>query len=122
MMVRMPRGMMERKPAHGAPCTRCGACCAAALCDLAKHVFGPRPGPCPALLLDADDRSACGLVEMSPDEDHANAALQLISAGDGCDARFNGEPVNRAFHAYQAGLDVKNADAIKTARRVWGIS
>lgn len=117
--VPIPRFMMARKPAHGAPCTRCGACCVATLCDLARHVFGNRPGPCPALLVGQDKSAACGLTQIGTQQAREAAAL-LIGTGDGCDARFNGEPVDRGFHAYQARLDIERAEEIKAARALWG--
>ena len=65
-----PKSMLDNKPPHGAPCTRCGLCCVASLCSLAQHVFAApaRPGPCPALLMNGDE-SSCGLVvgSVAPD-------------------------------------------------------
>ena len=116
--VPVPREMVARKPPHGAPCNRCGVCCHATLCELARHVFGPRPGPCPALVPDGADRWACGLVASAPPL-LADAACVLISAGDGCDARINGEPTNTGFHALQGRLDLERADQITAARALW---
>ena len=45
------RHALDNKPAHGAPCNRCGLCCLATACELGQHVFrrpawngSPRPG------------------------------------------------------------------------------
>jgi hypothetical protein len=90
------------------------------VCELGAHVFRRAAGPAPALLIDPTGGSQCGLATVG-DAEHTAAALVLISSGDGCDARFNGEPVNHAFHAYQASLDQERADAIRGARVLWGL-
>ena len=100
-----PKGMLDRKPAHGAPCNRCGLCCIATICPLGQAVFGRETGPCPALVraVAPGEQYGCGLVA-APDryrvgaavvhgvEKMRKAAMTLIGASTGCDARFNGEP------------------------------
>jgi len=132
-VVRIPRAAGQLKPPHGSACNQCGVCCMAALCPLAAHVL-QRPqwgsGGCPALQGEPGQRMECGMVK-----DHARwspvataihgeavmsaAALVLIGASDGCDARINGEPVNHAFNAKLARLDVKRRDIINNARARW---
>jgi hypothetical protein len=120
-----PRRLLERKPAHGAPCTQCGLCCIATLCRAAVLVFGAdHPAPCPALRFDAGERSCCDLVA-NPNTYRAGdpdtlrrAALHLIRAGDGCDARFNGEPRDANFDARVDGRE--NARATAQALHTWG--
>ena len=113
-----PRHLLERKPPHGQPCTRCGLCCMATLCNLASHVFGPGPGPCPALL-EKPDGYECGLVTEVGHKDLRDAALLLIGSGTGCDARFNGEPADAAFHAKLSELDRKQEVEVEAAWRLW---
>lgn len=120
----VPRVMMAKKPPHGAPCTRCGVCCYVVQCELSLHLFGPRPGPCPALVIPEDGRAVCGLVEGFRKDGAtqlATAAALLIGAGDGCDARFNGEPTDHRFHAKQARFDELRAVDIKAARQMFGM-
>jgi hypothetical protein len=50
-----------------------------------------------------------------------DAALLLIRAGEGCDARINGEPIDHEFHRQQDRADIKNRKAIRKARKLWGI-
>lgn len=114
-----PKHLLEKKPPHGAPCTRCGLCCMATLCKIGEAVFRRSTGPCPALLWNKDG-SVCGLVAVSEGE-MKDAAKLLILSGDGCDARFNGEPVNPAFHAKLSRLDEAYAPHIKRAKILWGI-
>jgi hypothetical protein len=122
-VVAIPRLMLAKKPAYGSPCTRCGACCVATLCDLGRAVLGDRPGPCPALLVDKQTGlAACGLVEYAADERHRQAAELLIYAGGGCDARFGGEPVNYAFRARIAAEEQQRGGEIAAAKRLWGVN
>src|SRR5262245_60661455 len=99
--VWVPGGMAERKPRHGEPCNRCGLCCTMTLCDVARTVFRrpekPAYGPCPALRLreGIPGEHECGLA-CEPGK-YGEAARLLIWAGQGCDARINGEPINEAF-------------------------
>lgn len=117
---RAPRAMLDRKPPHGAPCNRCGLCCVATLCDLGRHFFGRAAGPCPALRFDQEGNSACGLT-LCGEQKYSDAAALLIGAGDGCDARFNGEWTNTEFHKHQARLDVERADEIAKAKALWSM-
>jgi hypothetical protein len=114
----VPRAMMARKPPHGDPCTRCGVCCVATLCELGRHLFGDQPGPCPGLLLDGEGRAACAPATIG-DRQHKDAAFLLIGAGDGCDARFNGEFTNHQFHQKCDALDVIRSEQIRAARAIW---
>lgn len=113
----VPRHMLGRKPPHGQPCNRCGACCAVTLCALGQIVFRRALGPCPALV-ETSLGTSCGLTQVE-DGDARAAALLLIGAGDGCDARFNGEPVDHAFHNHLARLDRERASRLRHARRLW---
>ena len=113
-----PRELLAMKPKHGEPCTRCGICCIASLCPLAEHIFGKRPGPCPALFFD-DKGSCCGLVE-TPGESGL-AAKHLIGSGNGCDCRVNGEPGNPEFYKKLEDYDRKNAAQTARAKTIWGI-
>ena len=124
-----PREMLERKPRHGQPCNDCGLCCVATTCELGRAIFNQSAGPCPALRFDGLKRSACDVVlrpqayhprgTMMPDTMSLAAAL-LVRAGQGCDARFNGEPRDPDF---DAKLDARDDPrAIAQARFVWGLS
>lgn len=85
-LVPIPRGALDHKPPHGAPCNRCGVCCMVTLCKLASPIFGFEIGRCPALLQKRDGSYECGLVA-STTSPLKEAALLIIGAGDGCDAR-----------------------------------
>jgi hypothetical protein len=50
------------------------------------------------------------------------AAAVLTGAGRGCDARFNGEPVNHAFYDLQKQWDESNRIEIADARKQWGLT
>ena len=117
---RVPRSWVERKPAHGSPCNRCGVCCYGSLCQLGKHVFGDQPGPCPALSHDGVATATCGLVAASPPAMSA-AAKTIILAGAGCDSRINSEPINHAFNRKLERQDLKYAERIAAARKLWGV-
>ena len=114
-VARIPRSVAASKPAHGAPCNNCGACCWAVPCNMARHLFGATSGRCPALR-----PGGCGLVEASSGAYRA-AVLLLIGSGEGCDARFNGEAVDHAFHAFQQARDREQAAAIGAARLLLGL-
>jgi hypothetical protein len=130
-----PRGMLERKPKHGEPCTNCGLCCVASLCSLGQHVFKRErfPGPCPGLMKDeADGTYFCDVARnpqayaqrLSPSIKIGvlrHAALLIINAGTGCDARFNGEPSNPEFNRKMEEWDRRLAAALSQARRIWGM-
>src|SRR5262245_44282347 len=100
-----PKGTLEKKPPHGAPCNRCGLCCEAEVCPMGEFVLGQSIGPCPALARDAQGNASCGLIA-TPEkfvpvraaiygrQAMSDAAAHLIGSGTGCDARVNGEPRN----------------------------
>lgn len=119
-VVSAPRELVERKPAHGKPCTRCGVCCIATLCELGQHVFGQKLGPCPALRFDEQKNSACGLALAGPPSLNL-AAMLLIGGGTGCDCRINGEPVNEDFNAFLKRWDALNAKGVAEAKKQWGM-
>jgi hypothetical protein len=120
-LTHAPRGMVERKPRHGSPCNGCGVCCVASRCQVGRSLFG-EGGRCPALVQTGEHTYGCGVVlEMEDQPELRDAALLLIRAGEGCDARINGEPVDREFHRQQDRADVKNRKAIRKARKLWGI-
>lgn len=119
----VPRSMRERKPGHGQPCNGCGMCCAATRCQVGVQLFGPG-GWCPALVRTGEHTFGCGVVQeiaKSGDKALLSAALLLIRAGEGCDARFNGEPTDHEFHKQQDETDRKNADTIRFAQSLFGI-
>jgi len=129
-----PAGALDRKPRHGEPCNRCGLCCMATLCALGQHVFQRHewPGPCPGLRKDGDGSYSCNVANeplqyaRDPLADGyalRHAALTIIGAGDGCDARFNGEWRNEPFSdaldaKYQFG---KGRLALRHAKHLWGM-
>lgn len=119
-LVAVPRGALSNKPPHGAPCNRCGLCCLTSLCQLAQLFFDrpELPGPCPALVEDADGKFGCGLVQRT----HGplqKAALLMINADNGCDARFNNEPRNEAYTAKMNEQDQNNWLQIGLAIHLW---
>lgn len=127
-----PRGTLDKKPPHGAPCNRCGLCCVATLCPLGRHIFKREHGRCPALSYDASGLSSCGLVTEPAKfamgvalragiQVASDAAKHLIGSLTGCDARFNGEPKNEAFYAELRAHDRRTAAITVRARRVWGL-
>jgi len=115
-----PMGALDNKPVYGAPCNGCGLCCIASLCALGQHVFGRIEGPCPALGIDDDLKSSCGLVTASTPEMSAAAKL-IIGAGDGCDARFDGEPQNQETVDKFTTIVLRTARAFKQAKFMWGM-
>jgi hypothetical protein len=128
-----PKGTLDNKPPHGAPCNRCGLCCVGSLCPLGSHLFRRELGPCPALEYMADGRSACGVVAhparhvsvgrlaMYGIDALRDAALHLIGSSTGCDARFNGEPINKTFHDMLRRLERRTRAKSKRAREMWGM-
>jgi len=115
-----PRGLLDKKPAHGAPCNNCGLCCLATRCELAMHVFAlPRLGACPALVQIASQSFACGLVLNAETEEKRAAALLVIGSGDGCDARFNGERRNEAFAAVLDAKYERLRPQVQAALQLW---
>ncbi len=84
------------RPAYGADCNGCGACCVAAPCPLSYLLLRHRSGSCPALRWHDDARRyQCGLlvapreyVRWLPARGEAlarRAVLRWIAAGTGCD-------------------------------------
>lgn len=80
------------KPLRGAPCTRCGYCCAMERCLISVWAFGEGPGPCPALEYDGPV-AVCGVVRDVPAfiQPRIAAALGL---GVGCDSPDDDESIN----------------------------
>ena len=126
-----PRGTLDKKPRHGQPCNSCGLCCVATLCPLGRSVFNRTTGPCPALSY-KDGRSQCGLIVQPMTFARvralthgvakvAAAAVLLIGAGLGCDARFNGEQPDEAFYGRLRIWDRENRSKTNAAKRIWGI-
>lgn len=131
----LPAPVAARKPPHGAPCNRCGVCCMVTLCELGQHLFkrAASPGPCPALVRDEAGDYGCDVVNnpqaYTQSVNVATYALRmaartLIYAGNGCDARINGEPVNHAYHARCDAEDKKPAviERRRRALKLWGMS
>jgi hypothetical protein len=127
-----PQSALDKKPPHGSPCTRCGLCCMATLCDLAKAVFGDKPGPCPFLDDEGGGNYGCGLVKeparyapnraaVVGEDTLRSAARFLIWEGLGCDARFNGEWTNEAFHKSGEEYDRANRGRRLAAMLMWGM-
>jgi hypothetical protein len=114
-----PRAMLEKKAPHGKPCTHCGLCCVATICPVGQEIFRRESGPCPALSF-KDGESHCALADQSPPKYRAAAAL-LIGAGDGCDARFNGEPPDVGFYTMLARNDYLRRDEIAAAKKLWSL-
>ncbi len=121
---------MLEKPAYGEPCNGCGRCCEDELCRLAQKVFGPRPGPCPALAA-SDEGFGCGLI-LTPERfvpeaaalhgttAMSEAAALLCAAGAGCDAQGHDEEVGEAVRARVLGATRLRPEAeIEHARETW---
>jgi hypothetical protein len=130
-MGRVNRADFARKPPHGAPCNRCGVCCMVALCDLGQILFGQKLGRCPALERESPETYRCGVVRdpatysirtaIYGEERMRQAAKLIIYAGDGCDSRFNGEPINHVFQHICEIKDRCDRDKRKAALELWGI-
>lgn len=120
ILVTVPKGALDNKPPHGQPCNRCGVCCMAMPCELGRFLFQQKEGRCPALEKDGEG-FGCGLLQVGIPE-LRDAAMLLIGSGDGCDARFNGEPREEAF---SKALDEKYerlSPELNRAREMWFIS
>ena len=129
----VPKRTLDKKPKHGEPCNRCGLCCIATLCILAREVFGHRPGPCPALQYDDDGLSVCGLVadpakyamkhvlKAGGAVTAREAAILLIASGIGCDAILPGEPRDEKFDSELRERERVNFRRINAAKKTWGI-
>jgi hypothetical protein len=119
----IPRADGERKPPHGSACNRCGVCCMIVRCDLGAHLFGGKHGRCPALKKAPDGFYDCGVIT-NPDliDEMREAARQIIYAGQGCDCRINGEPINHAYHRKCEAEDAANKPKRDAALKLWGIT
>jgi hypothetical protein len=62
----------------------------------------------------------CGLVSEAVNESQRKAALLLIFAGRGCDARFNGEKNDQAFTDRLNREDAAHPEDFKAAWQLWG--
>jgi hypothetical protein len=117
-------------PRYGDPCNNCGACCATSQCIVSVAAFGERPGPCPAF--EPKGETKCGMVSnpsryalsrvICYGEDAVRkATLQLIYAGEGCDARFNVAPRDPAVLERWRKSIAKNRASIASAEKIWGV-
>lgn len=118
---------VAKKPRQGEPCNGCGACCLAEVCDFGMLVMTEtREGPCPAW------NAGCGLIKnptqyapvataMYGAEAMSTAAAFIIGSGMGCEARFNGEPVNKDYVRRYDKRDLDTQEQWKTATAMWGI-
>ena len=80
------------KPATGAACNGCGACCASEPCPLGMLVSRRRHGACSALRWsEAEQRYHCGLLASGPPWRRALVA-RWIAAGAGCDFDADARP------------------------------
>jgi hypothetical protein len=121
---------MLEKPAYGEPCNSCGRCCQDELCGLAKRVFGPRLGPCPALT-EYGEGFGCGLIlapsfyapmaaSVHGEEAMRDAAALLCAAGAGCDAQGHDELVDETVRARVLNATRSLPDvAVERAREIW---
>jgi hypothetical protein len=121
---------MLEKPAYGSPCNACGKCCQDELCALGTKVFGPHPGPCPALT-EVSSGFGCGLILMPQlfapmptsiygEDVMSKAAALLCAAGAGCDAQGFDEIVDEAVRARVMSTMKSHSDAeIEHARQMW---
>jgi hypothetical protein len=121
---------MLEKPAYGSPCNSCGRCCQDELCGLAKKVFGPRLGPCPALT-EYGEGFGCGLI-LTPSlyapaaasihgaDAMRDAAALLCAAGAGCDAQGQNETVDESVRARVLNATRSLPDVmVERAREIW---
>jgi hypothetical protein len=111
--------MRDKKPAHGAPCNRCGLCCFVSLCDLAAALHNRRQGPCPELRWD-EKGSRCALIERSEGK-MREAAKLLINSGNGCDMLMHGETRDAVYREMMDVLDFENRHRIEAAWKLWGL-
>jgi hypothetical protein len=137
IVASISRTALKEKPRHGEPCNNCGACCQSTLCPLGSWVFHrdaydrPHRGPCPALELSGEGY-ACGLITnpiaydmkvvlLYGHEAASEAAAHLNGAGQGCDARFNGEPPNLEFYDRLLREDARRSRKTAKSKKIWGI-
>jgi hypothetical protein len=72
------------------PCTRCGRCCSAEICDVGIEALSraginaPSP-PCP-LLIDRAGVCSCAVVEEERKLPHPKVTAAALGIGMGCDA------------------------------------
>ena len=129
-IVQVSRADWQRKPPHGAPCTRCGVCCISRPCKLGARVFGLTIGRCPALIGNPGDDYACDLIANPAryrpqlvaehgEKTAQDAAAHLIGCALGCDARINGEPADRSFYQKLKIHDRLTLDQTRAAKRLW---
>lgn len=89
MSVSLPMHAPE-KPPVGEPCTQCGYCCAAEVCEVGKQLHGKtQPAPCPSMIFDSG-RFWCGAVLMADElEPMYGLAIRLkLGIGVGCDSNY----------------------------------
>ncbi len=111
----------------------CGRCCQDELCRLGTKVFGPVPGPCPALTA-LESGFGCGLI-INPSHFAAPATLAygtdavsqaaalLCAAGAGCDAQGHDESVDETMRARVIGVTASLPEAqVQRAREIWRLS
>lgn len=129
-------------PGHGKPCTHCGLCCKAELCDLACAIFGPDdftsdfvptrlPGPCPALepdgdifhcgLMDHPERYVPELARLVTVATLQASAKYLMGAGRGCDMKVHGEPVDEIYEAASVKRTRDQRPIAQAASMCWGL-
>jgi hypothetical protein len=99
-------------------------------CALGQHLFGGKLGRCPALKPDATGYH-CDVVADPAQysirtalygvDKMREAALQILYAGEGCDARFNNKWINEKFHRECEKRDAVNLPKRQAALRLWGI-
>lgn len=125
-VVKVPRGMVAKKPPHGSPCNNCGLCCWTKKCDIGRALFGSSDGRCPALCFDGKNESYCDVVRNTslytthaPDEARA-AALLLLFAGHGCTMRINGE-MNSDFNNKLDDFERSHRSEFDHACDIWGV-
>lgn len=131
-VLMVPLGALKNKPPHGQQCTRCGLCCKATICPLGMAIFRRQAGPCPALVDEKDGKYHCGVAANPMKytirrtlqhgvEEMKAAAMLLIGAGTGCDARFNGEPADEAFYKTLERHDHEHRSEVRAAKKMWGM-
>ena len=72
-------------------------------------------------LVAAPDRYRVGAAVVHGVEKMRKAAMTLIGASTGCDARFNGEPANQKFYEELREIDRRSRSEVKAAKTLWRI-
>jgi hypothetical protein len=132
VLVALPKGMIDSKPPHGSPCNKCGICCMSWKCELGRWLFGDTVSRCPALKI-VPGGYECGVIHdprsydsirtaIHGEDRMRKSALLITRAGQGCDARVNGESINHAFNSQLDRDDAKRRRAWREARQAWGIT